>query len=356
MTSTPHPERRSTGDAGDEPDAEDQAQATPDLHAEIRRGQRLDRDLARDLGHPEPVRSTDAGGYVESLAHRPVLPRATERDLVEAAQAGDAAAKGQLIEACMPLIAAAARTYRTGQVHRAELLQEGVVGVLRALERYDPERGIPFWGYATWWVRQAMQQLVSELTRPVVLSDRALRHLACLKDVHHQAVQLTGREPSRAELAERSGLSPQQVDDLLATERGPRSVEESLVGSDGDVGAFGDLLVDPIAEDAYERVLDMIEVQELHALLAGLSDRERDVLRARYGLDTSRELSLREIGHRLGLSHERIRQIEQRALAKLRAAILSTPGTRDDSTATARIFDEPQAQPDTDARRRRRRT
>src|SRR4051794_41208341 len=106
----------------------------------------------------------------------------------------------------MGLVAGAAATYRTGQVSRVELLQEGVVGLLRALEGFDPDRGVPFWGYATWWVRQAMQQLVSELTRPVVLSDRALRHLARLKDAHRDALAAGGREPGREELARRTGL------------------------------------------------------------------------------------------------------------------------------------------------------
>src|ERR687885_16824 len=245
-------------------------------------------------------------------------PAATELALVRAAKSGDPAARARLVDAFMPLISASARTYRSTHVHRVELLQEGVVGLLRALERFDPDRGIPFWGYATWWVRQAMQQLVSELTRPVVLSDRALRHLARLKEAHHDAVQRSGRQPSRTELAERSGLSLDQVDDLLATERAPRSLQEPVAGADGEIGTFGELLADPLAEDAYEDVLQAIEVRELHALLAGLSDRERQVLRMRYGLDGD-ELSLREVGSRLGLSGERVRQIERRALAKLAA-------------------------------------
>lgn len=221
----------------------------------------------------------------------------------------------------MPLIGAVARTYRSGQVQRLELLQEGVVGVLRALERYDPERGVPFWGYATWWVRQAMQQLVSELTRPVVLSDRALRHLARLKQAHGDAVRGGGREPSRDELSDRTGLTREQVDDLLATERAPRSLEEPLPGDGRDIGTFGELLADPLAEAGYEAVLDTIEVRELRTLLSGLSDRERDVLRARFGLDGAPERSLREIGHGLGLSGERVRQIERRALGKLAAGL-----------------------------------
>jgi RNA polymerase sigma factor (sigma-70 family) len=274
--------------------------------------------LARELGRTEPSGASVADGYLERLRCRPVLPEATERQLVLAAQAGDPAARAELVEAFMPLIAAAARPYRNVHVQRVELLQEGVVGLLRALEGFDAARGLPFWAYASWWVRQAMQSLVAELTRPVVLSDRALRSLARLRDAHGEAVSESGVEPTHGELAARTGLSVEQVDDLMATERPARSLEEPLAGEDGIVGAFGDLLVDPLAEGEYERVLNALEADELHALLAGLSQRERDVLRARYGLD-GEEQSLREVGRGLGLSAERVRQIEQRALGKLAA-------------------------------------
>jgi RNA polymerase primary sigma factor len=290
--------------------------AAEGLRAEISRGQELDRELARELGRPAPSRSVIERGYVDSLDRRPVLSEAAEQALVRSAMEGDAAARARLVEAFMPLISSMARTYRSGRVQRPELLQEGVVGLLRALESFDPERGTPFWGYAAWWVRQAMQQLVSELSRPVVLSDRALRHLARLKAAHREALQASAREPTRDELAEGSGLTLEQVDDLLATERSPRSLDEPVSAQDGEIGTFGELLVDPLAEDEYERVLAAIEVDQLHSLLAGLSDRERAVLRARYGLD-GEEQSLREVGERLGLSGERVRQIERRALSKL---------------------------------------
>lgn len=297
--------------------------APADLRRAVERGQLADRELAGALGRPKPVRSSDAGRYAQSLEPRPALSRVQEQRLIAAARTGDQQARAQLVEVYLPHIASLARTYRSGSVQRQELLQEGVVGLLRALERFEPARGVPFWAYAGWWVRQAMQQLVSELTRPIVLSDRALRNLAKLKQAHHDTLQRTGRQPSGAELAVQAGLDRSQVDDLLAAERTPRALDAPAGGEEDEVGTFGDLLVDPLAEDAYERVLAAIAVEELHGVLAGLSERERRVLRERYGLDGP-ERTLREIGEELGLSAERVRQIERRGLAKL-ASVMATP-------------------------------
>jgi RNA polymerase sigma factor (sigma-70 family) len=166
-----------------------------------------------------------------------------------------------------------------------------------------------------------MQQLVAELTRPVVLSDRALRQLARVKDVHRSYVQAEGHEPTHRELADRAELSPEQVANLITSDQPARALEEPLPGEDGKLGTFGELLVDPLAEDEYERALVEIEIEQLRSLLSGLSERERSVLRARYGLDGGDEQTLKEIAGQLGLSAERVRQIEQRALGKLRAAV-----------------------------------
>jgi RNA polymerase primary sigma factor len=222
------------------------------------------------------------------------------------------------IEAFLPLAAATARNYRaSAAVERLDLLQEGTVGLLQALERFDPDRGVPFWGYASWWVRQSMQQLVAELTRPVVLSDRALRHLARLKDAYRRLIQASGTEPSVAELAEATGLSREQVENLLVVDRPPMSLDDRPDG-DEELGALVELIDDPYAEQSYEEVLVRLEANELRALLSGLSDRERSVLSERHGVDGPQR-SLRDIAGRLGVSAERVRQIEERALSKLRA-------------------------------------
>ncbi len=280
----------------------------------------LDQRLATELSRGQIDGPTSSAAHLRELGERPRLPIATERRLVQAAKDGDRRAREELVEAFLPLIAGVARVYRgSPSITRVELMQEGVVGLLRALERYDPEVGVPFWGYASWWVRQAMQQLIAELARPMVVSDRALRRLAQLKRAHGDYLQRHGHEPTGRQLASDTGLTPGQVSDLLALERVPQSMDEPVTGTDGELGAFGELLVDPLADDAYEQLLDHSEIEQVGALLGSLNQRERTILRARYGLDGD-EQSLREIGERIGLSAERVRQIENRALGKLRAA------------------------------------
>jgi RNA polymerase sigma factor (sigma-70 family) len=289
------------------------------LEAESREAWLLDEQLVSDLRGAALSGAVSSARYLRELGARPRLPGALEERLVRSAK-DDRRAREELVEAFLPLIAGVARVYRGSRsITRIELMQEGVVGLLRALERFDPDAGVPFWGYAVWWVRQAMQQLIAELTRPMVLSDRALRHLARLKREHQSFVTDHGREPTGVELAARSGLSHDQVDELLALEHPAHSMDAPIGGRDSEVGTFGELLADPLASNAYEQLLDHSEIQQVRALLGSLNERERMILRARYGLDGA-EQSLREIGDQIGLSAERVRQIETRALGKLRVA------------------------------------
>jgi RNA polymerase sigma factor (sigma-70 family) len=245
------------------------------------------------------------------------------RELVLAAK-HDRGRREDLIEAFSPLVAGLARGYvRWGVIDRRELMQQGVVGLLRALERYDPSLGTPFWAYATWWVRQAMQQLVSELAGPVVLSDRAQRELARLTASRRTYVQDHSTEPTRAQLAVAAEMDQDRVDCLMAAGARPRPLEEPIGDAD-DGDRLGDRLADHRAEDEFECVNRRTTVESLPTLLAQLDERERFVVSGRFGLDRE-ACTLREIGDDLGVSAERVRQIEQRALEALRAMLTGPP-------------------------------
>jgi RNA polymerase sigma factor (sigma-70 family) len=266
----------------------------------------------------------------------------TERELVLAAQ-HHPERRGELVEAFLPLIGSVARIYRgSPAVGHSELMQDGVVGLLRALERYDPTRGTPFWAYASWWVRQAMQQLVAELTWPVVLSDRALRQLARVKEAERQHVRRFGEEPTLQSLCSASGMRRPHVQQLLAAARRARGLDEPLSGDGGRSGTFADFLADPRAQDGYDEVPLHAQVDELPRLLSELSERERAIVRARYGLD-GREHTLSDLGRRLGVSAERVRLIEQAALAKMGDAL--APGAPDRLNGGAARRDRRAARP-----------
>jgi RNA polymerase primary sigma factor len=241
---------------------------------------------------------------------------ASERALILRAKAGGPRDREELVEWFAPMIAGVARAYRRSAVDREELMQEGVVGLLRALGRYEPERGVPFWAYAVWWVRQAMQQVVSELSRPIVLSDRALRQLARIKAAQRQFEQAHRHEPSPSELASLVGLPRGQIDSLTRAERSTRGLDEPAAGERSERTSLAELLADVPAQDAYDGVDQRELARTVPNLLAQLDDRERTIIRSRYGLGRPAQ-TLREVAPGLGISAERVRQIERDALEKL---------------------------------------
>jgi RNA polymerase sigma factor (sigma-70 family) len=237
--------------------------------------------------------------------------------VVARAQAGDALAREEVIERFLPLVASLARRYRADGLERADLVQEGIVGLLRALARFEARRGVPFGAYAAWWVRHALQEARSDFLRPFRLPPRALRDLARIKAEHERVYADEHRDAGARELADRTSIELRQVESLLAADARTRSLEEPVSGAEGQLGTLGSLLADPLSTEDYEEVLDSIEGAQLHALLARLTERERDIVEARFGFDRPAE-TLAGVGERLGISAERVRQLEERALAKLR--------------------------------------
>jgi len=266
-----------------------------------RRGDAAARELWNEAVRSQAV----AGDEADALARR--------------AQAGNETAREELIRRLLPLVHATARRYRTEGLEQADLLQEGIVGLLRALQRFDPERGVPFVAFATWWIRQSLQEARSDFMRPLRLPPKALRQLSQLKSEHQRIYEDERRSARVGELAERTNIELEQAEALMVADARERSLDEPIGSMDAEFGTLGDLLEDPLSAAAYEDVVDAVAGGQLRALLSRLTDRERVVVRARFGFDGPAE-KLSELGERLGLSAERVRQIEERALAKLRSA------------------------------------
>jgi len=229
---------------------------------------------------------------------------------------GDPAARERLVRKLLPLVESFARAGRTDGLEQRDLVQEGCVGLLRALARYDPARGVPFPAYASWWIRQALQEARSDFLRPFRLPPKALRQLGRLRSARHRIWASERRAPTPRELAAATAIPLGQVEALLAADAPARSLDEPVAGADGELGTLGAILADPVSPDPYEDVLRRLAGRQARALLGHLSAGERDVVDARFGFGRP-AATLAEIGKRRGVSAERVRQIEARALAKL---------------------------------------
>jgi RNA polymerase primary sigma factor len=281
------------------------------------RGVAVKRKLAgRAEGHGSDAAAEELWNEAEGLQ---AVSGDEADELARRARSGDDAAREELIRRLLPLVHSTARRYRTEGLEQADLLQEGIVGLLRALERFDPARGVPFAAFATWWIRQSLQDARSDFMRPMRLPPKALRQLSQLKSEHQRIYQGERRSAKLGELADRTNIEVEQAEALLNADARPRSLDEPIDNVEGELGTMGDLLEDPLSAAAYEGVVDAVAGEQLRAVLSRLTEREREVVQARFGFDAPAE-KLSEVGERLGVSAERVRQIEERALAKLRSA------------------------------------
>ena len=275
-----------------------------------------------------PVGERATGADVERRLRRleAVEPTSDEMTrLVERAQLGDAASLDRLVQRALPLVVRTARRYAGQDVELADLIQEGVLGLLRAVERFDVSRGVPFSAYAGWWLRQALQQVIAEQSRSLRVPTHVLWDIHHIREARDEIRRESGREAGAVDLERRLGWSAGRVDDVLRVERPAMRLDAAYPGDASEVDNLGDLLVDPLSEQAYQDVVTRITSESVRALLSTLTEREQQVLGWRMGLDGD-ELSLRQIGRRLGMSAERVRQIEQRALLKLRQLAVPNPG------------------------------
>jgi RNA polymerase primary sigma factor len=254
--------------------------------------------------------------YLTEIGRYPLLTRAEEVQLSKRVEAGDPAAKQRLIESNLRLVVTIAKTYRSGALDLLDLIQEGTIGLMKAVERYDWRRGTKFSTYAAWWIRSGIIDALGA-TAPIRLPESVRERAA---DVHRAEQALMARlerRPSAAEIAAELDLTPAQVVDARAAAQPVGSLDVP-VGAEGDL-LHSDLLADPNTPDPLQSLIDEADADELEALLGLLSERQRLVIELRFGLGSDEPRTAEAVAGELGLARERVRQIELHALRRLGA-------------------------------------
>ena len=259
--------------------------------------------------------------YVRQIGSHPLLTRLEERELARRKDAGDEQAKQQLIEANLRLVISVARNYKRADVPLLDLIQEGNLGLIRAVEKFDYRLGFKLSTYATWWIRQAITRALADQGRTIRLPLHVAEEVRRLLRARRQLAQKLNREPTIAEVAREAKQQEERVVQLLELVEKPLSLE-TPIGEDGG-SSYGDLIEDVEAPAPLELTAEQSRAQELAGALATLEPRLRDVVTLRFGLGSDSPRTLEEVGAAVGVTRERVRQLETRALRELR---LAAPG------------------------------
>ncbi|MDG4828929.1 sigma-70 family RNA polymerase sigma factor [Solwaraspora sp. WMMD1047] len=280
------------------------------LH-EISRTPLLDAAAEVDLS-----KSIEAGLYAEHLLETERLPNGVGREELERLVVEGERAKDLFIRANLRLVVSIARRYVRSGMPMLDLIQEGNTGLVRAVEKFDYERGYKFSTYATWWIRQAISRAIAQQERTVRLPVHLVEDVNRMRNVARQLTRELGMDPEPEQIAASLGVTVERVHELVRWSQDTVSLD-TPVGDDGDTN-LGDLVADSDAPSPEEIVLTALERQRIEGLLNHLDDRSAGIMRARYGLEDGREHSLTEVASRFSLSRERIRQLEIQALGRLR--------------------------------------
>lgn len=277
----------------------------------------IDPDNLRDLSVPlgekinDPVRM-----YLKEIGRVDLLTAEEEVELAKRIKQGDKEAARKLAEANLRLVVSIAKRYVGRGMLFLDLIQEGNMGLIKAVEKFDHEKGFKFSTYATWWIRQAITRAIADQARTIRIPVHMVETINKLIRVQRQLLQELGREPTPEEIGEEMGLSPDKVREIQKIAQEPVSLE-TPIGEEDD-SHLGDFIEDQDAVSPADHAAYELLKEQLEDVLDTLTDREENVLRLRFGLDDGRTRTLEEVGKVFGVTRERIRQIEAKALRKLR--------------------------------------
>ncbi len=277
-------------------------------------------ELAGNGASPRTSSRLDAGTdslqlYLRDVGRSPLLTAREEVELAKRIESGDLEAKHVMIESNLRLVVAIAKRYRHQGLPFLDLIQEGTLGLVRAVEKFDYRKGYKFSTYATWWIRQAVTRGIADKGRTIRIPVHVVEKLNRINRVERQLQSELGREPLVAEIANAAKLSEADVESIAGSARTPVSLEQPV--GDEDNSEFGWRLPDEAAVAPEEAAATVLRKEGLRDALDALDDRERRVLELRYGLNGGQPLTFAQIGRGFGLTRERIRQIEAQALDKL---------------------------------------
>ena len=273
-----------------------------------------DISIPRGISVDDPVRM-----YLREIGRIKLLTADEEIDLARKIVAGGnsgAVAKRKLVQANLRLVVSIAKKYVGRGMLFLDLIQEGNLGLIRAAEKFDHERGYKFSTYATWWIRQAITRAIADQARTIRIPVHMVETINKLKKVTRKLAQELARKPSEEELSAEMGISINKLREIIKVAQEPLSLE-TPIGKEED-SRLGDFIEDKDADAPVKTVAHELLREDLAEVLGSLSARERDVLRLRFGMDDGRQRTLEEVGQLFGVTRERIRQIEAKALRKLR--------------------------------------
>ncbi len=283
------------------------------------RGVRGDHDMAadRDAGDVSALSQSDSLRlYLREIARIPLLSAQRELELAKRVERGERNARNHLIEANLRLVVSIAKRYVGQGLPLEDLIGEGNIGLIRAVVKFDPNKGFRFSTYATWWIKQAITRSILEGTRTVRLPVYIMEEVMRVKRMTRQLYQELGHEPTVAEIGERLGVTADRVTELLVWAEKVFSLDAPL--TDEEENSLSDLIEDQSAEGPSESADREMLREEVRRALSSLTLRERQVIELRFGLVDDHDYTLEEVGRQLNVTRERVRQIEERAIRKLR--------------------------------------
>ena len=253
--------------------------------------------------------------YLRSIGRVPLLNAAEEVSLAKRIERGDMSAKQHMVEANLRLVVSIAKGYVGRGLTFLDLIQEGSLGLIRAVEKFDHRRGYKFSTYATWWIRQAVSRALADKARTIRIPVHMVERLNKLISAERQLIQQLGREPTAEEIAKELECEVREVRDVLRLAQQPVSLEKPM--GEEDDSALADFVEDVSAESPFEIASEALRRENIGRVLASLPRREREVLELRYGIVGGRARTLEEVGRAFNITRERVRQIENRTLKKL---------------------------------------